>query len=61
MGQDCHFTLSGVISDAHKGGKIKEARVFIREVNSAKYTSSSGQFQFTQLCKGEYHLEVSQN
>ena len=59
MGQDCHFTLSGAIADAHTGAKIKEARVFIREVNSAEYSSSAGQFAFTQLCKGEYHLEVS--
>ena len=59
MGQNCSFSISGTVADAHTGKGLEEATVFSKELQTKIITSKNGSFQFTKICASDYHFEVN--
>ena len=57
--QECNYTLSGTIIDFHDGTKIKDASVYIEQINMFTTSNFNGVFTFSDLCKGEYTITMS--
>lgn len=59
MGQNCQFALSGKLTDSHSSEVMSDASIFIKELNKKLITDGKGQFSLTEVCPGDYHLEVN--
>lgn len=57
--QNCQLSLSGTITDEHRGTPISDANVWIQELARGTLSGESGEFSIDRLCPGEYHLIVS--
>lgn len=57
--QNCTLTLKGTITDFHDGGKLENAYVFIKELNKSTVASATGNYEFINLCSGNYTLFIT--
>lgn len=57
--QECNYTLSGTVIDFHDGTKIKDATVYIQELNKHTTSNNNGVFTFNNLCEGQFNLTVA--
>ncbi len=57
--QNCSLTLSGHIKDANTGSSIEYAEMQVESTNKGVVTDSTGFFQISNLCKGEYHIIIN--
>ncbi|UAM99566.1 TonB-dependent receptor [Polaribacter litorisediminis] len=58
ISQDCKFTFTGKVTDFHDSTPIIGASLYIENLN--RYTTSDldGNFEFKNLCKGKYIVEI---
>lgn len=59
LAQPCDFTIRGEISDLHDGVPIIGALIRIQGTDFFSQTALDGTYQITNLCPGNYILEVS--
>lgn len=59
FGQDCHYTLSGEITDFHNNSPLIGATIILGGSKQVTTTNFEGQFEIKGLCPGTYHLQVS--
>ena len=59
MTQVCNSKLSGTIDDFHDGSKITGASLYIESLKVFAVTDLDGNFQFVNLCDGNYKITVS--
>ncbi len=52
--EDCDFTLSGYVMDAHNQKPLPSSKVHIRELDITVSADSDGYYAISGLCKGEY-------
>ena len=57
--QNCKNTFSGKIIDLHDGKGLKEAVIFVEQLNEQFTTDSSGSFIISNLCDKFYNFEIS--
>jgi iron complex outermembrane receptor protein len=55
----CNFKLEGHVEDSDTKEKLEAATVLIRETGKSMLTDSRGDFVFTNLCPGTYHILVT--
>ena len=55
----CNYKLEGHVEDSDTKEKLEEATVLLRETGKSLLTDSLGDFEFTGLCTGTYHLLVT--
>ncbi len=58
-GQQCQYTLSGVVNDEGTGEPLSYVNVFIQELSESTMTDEEGKFEFRKLCHGDVHLILS--
>ncbi|TXD59548.1 TonB-dependent receptor [Polaribacter sp. IC066] len=56
--QDCNFTFKGKITDFHDSSPIIGASLYIENLNTYTTSNLEGNFEFRNLCKGKYVVEV---
>ncbi|MCB0705243.1 MAG: TonB-dependent receptor [Saprospiraceae bacterium] len=59
MAQDCTVTISGQITDLSTEEPISYATIFLKEVSKGAISDSSGFFLLSDICPGNYHLDIS--
>ncbi|MGY5351236.1 TonB-dependent receptor [Wenyingzhuangia sp. IMCC45533] len=57
--QKCNFVLSGVVTESSDNQPIVDVYVFLEELSIGVTTNNKGEFLFSKLCKGSYHIDVS--
>ncbi len=57
--QNCKNTFSGKIIDLHDGKGLKDAVIFVEQLNEQFTTDSSGSFIISNLCDKFYNFEIS--
>ena len=57
--QDCTLKIEGRVIDEHDNQSLEKAVLELKEVRRFLTTDASGNFLFTGLCAGTYHLKVS--
>ncbi len=57
--QNCQFNIRGVVFDHTPNTPLEFANVLLVEAELGAITDSEGKFEFNNLCRGEYHLQVS--
>lgn len=57
VGQDCDFTLSGVIRDEH-GTALPGATIELNSANQIATSDDAGVFQFFNLCEGNHRINI---
>lgn len=55
----CSLTLSGKVVDTHDGSILSYSTVYIIEIQKGVAADERGNFQITQLCKGDYTIIVT--
>ena len=55
----CNLSFSGTVFDQDSKEKLKEATVFIKELNRTVLSDAKGEFIFRGLCPGSYTIMVS--
>jgi iron complex outermembrane recepter protein len=55
----CQLALGGQVYSADNQDGLPSAYIFLEEMQKATTTDKHGHFQYTQLCKGNYHLKIS--
>lgn len=56
--QECSFILSGKITDADNSEALEFSVLYIKEINFSTNANEKGNFQFNNLCKGDYTLLI---
>lgn len=59
MGQNCDLTLSGNVVDAHSRQELEDVTIYCTELKKTSLSTSAGDFQFTNVCPGDYHIELN--
>ncbi|QDO94519.1 TonB-dependent receptor [Formosa sediminum] len=59
VSQQCDLTLSGTVKDLHDGSVLVGATLIIAGTDQAVQTNLDGAFEFKNLCKGTYDIQVS--
>jgi iron complex outermembrane recepter protein len=57
--QDCRFSLRGQVLDESRGTPLEYANLFLQEVNQGVPSDRAGMFEFSNLCPGPYHIQIS--
>ncbi|MCS5489697.1 TonB-dependent receptor [Algoriphagus limi] len=57
-GQDCRLVIRGKVIHLENNESIPGAYVWIDEIHNGTVTDDSGNFQFRNLCPGEYTLKI---
>lgn len=57
--QDCALSLNGYVFDETSSSPLSFVHVHIQEVNKHAVTDDKGNFVISDLCVGEYHIQVS--
>ncbi|MFN9784102.1 MAG: carboxypeptidase-like regulatory domain-containing protein, partial [Sphingobacteriales bacterium] len=55
----CNLSFSGTVFDQDSKEALKEATIFIKELNKTVVSDSKGEFIFRGLCPGSYTITVS--
>ena len=59
IGQNCTLSISGNVADEGTGIPMAYGTVYVEELQNGVASDSLGNFRFTGLCKGEYHLRFN--
>lgn len=57
--QSCENSLTGYIQNEHSHAPLLFANIFLEENQQGALSDSTGFFQLTDICDGEYHLRIS--
>lgn len=57
--QTCNYTMMGTLIDTHDKSALAGATIILVETNKAVISNFDGNFTLTDLCKGEYSLQIS--
>lgn len=56
---DCSITISGKVEDVHHEEGLEFATIYIEELDRGTACDENGNFEFSKMCKGDYHLLIS--
>lgn len=56
---DCLITISGKVEDVHHEEGLEFATIYIEELDRGTECDENGNFKFTEICKGDYHIMIS--
>lgn len=59
LGQPCRLQVRGKIQDVRTGASITDANIWLEETQAGTVSDSTGRFQLSGICPGQYHLRVS--
>ncbi|GHC52593.1 TonB-dependent receptor [Ulvibacter litoralis] len=59
ISQNCDNTLSGTVTDLHDGSLLSGATLIVAGTEQAALTDLDGKFTITNLCDGNYSIQVS--
>jgi iron complex outermembrane receptor protein len=57
--QDCNLTLEGYVIDKESNEPLPYVSIYVQEISDGTITDSQGKFSFSDLCPGEYHINLS--
>ncbi len=57
--QNCSLKISGYVKDSGTGLPLDFVNILLQEINSGVSTDSTGYFELSNLCHGDYHLILS--
>jgi iron complex outermembrane recepter protein len=55
----CNHTISGKVIDKHHAEGLEYATLYLEEANVGTEADEQGNYQFSKLCSGRYHLIIS--